>query len=73
MAKKFVVETQKTDFQKSSFSKNNPKTCVMVARKKEGVALADSKDPSLKTKLHFNNEEWDAFVKGVKNGEFDVQ
>ncbi len=57
------------DFRKSSWSKNNPKTCVLVAKKPEGVALRDSKDPDKKT-LFFNHEEWDAFLAGVKGGEF---
>lgn len=58
------------DFTKSSFSKNNPKTCVMVAVKKEGVAVRDSKDESKQT-LFFNHDEWSAFLKGVANGEFN--
>lgn len=58
------------DFVKSSWSKNNPKTCVTVARDAEGVALRDSKDPNSPT-LEFNNDEWFAFIKGVHNGEFN--
>lgn len=58
------------DFTKSSWSKNNPKTCVEVARKTEGVAVRDSKNPDGST-LFFSNEEWDAFVKGVKDNEFN--
>ena len=57
------------DFQKSSWSKNNPKTCVMVATKPEGVAVRDSKDPSKRT-LYFSHDEWAAFVAGVRDGEF---
>ena len=58
------------DFAKSSFSKNNPKTCVMVAIKPRGIAVRDSKDSGKQT-LFFNRDEWNAFVAGVKNGEFD--
>lgn len=58
------------EFVKSSWSKNNPKTCVMVAVKPEGVALRDSKDPSKKT-LFFNHDEWDAFLSGARAGEFN--
>ncbi len=69
MAKEFRFEVKDEDFIKSSWSKNNPKTCVCVAKKPEGVALRDSKDESKKT-LFFNNEEWAAFVKGINSGEF---
>ena len=58
------------DFIKSSWSKNNPKTCVMVAIKPEGVAVRDSKDSS-KSTMFFSFDEWTAFIKGVKGGEFN--
>lgn len=64
-----VFEVENSDFTKSSFSKNNPKTCVMVAVKTEGVALRDSKDPTKNT-LFFTHDEWAAFTKGVKANEF---
>ena len=66
--KKFKVLDN--DFVKSSWSKNNPKTCVLVAVKPEGVAVRDSEDPSKNT-LFFTHEEWGAFVAGAKAGEFD--
>jgi hypothetical protein len=59
-----------SDFKKSKWSKNNPKTCVMVAIKNEGVAIRDSKDENKET-LFFSHQEWTAFIKGVKTGEFD--
>jgi len=59
-----------SDFTKSSWSKNNPKTCVMVAKKSGIVAVRDSKDARKRTLL-FSNDEWSAFVRGVKGGEFD--
>ena len=65
--KKFRVSDD--DFTKSSWSKNNPTTCVLVAKKPKGVALRDSKDPNKQT-LYFTHAEWDAFAKGVKGGEF---
>ena len=64
----FMVRDE--EFVKSSWSKNNPKTCVMVALKAEGIAVRDSKDAS-KSTLYFSHEEWQAFVKGVVGGEFD--
>lgn len=57
------------DFGKSSWSKNNPKTCVLVAIKPEGVAVRDSKDNTKQT-LFFSHDEWSAFVNGVKGNEF---
>lgn len=63
-------EVRDKDFVKSRWSKNNPKTCVMVAIKPEGVAVRDSKDAG-KSTLFFTHDEWTAFVKGVKDGEFN--
>jgi hypothetical protein len=57
------------DFQVSGWCGNRPK-CVQVAIKPEGVAVRDSKDGS-KTTLTFTHDEWDAFVKGVKDGQFN--
>ncbi|MDP4008855.1 MAG: DUF397 domain-containing protein [bacterium] len=57
------------DFRISSWSKNNPKTCVAVAMKSEGVAVRNSNDPTKNT-LFFSNDEWTAFLKGAQAGEF---
>lgn len=46
------------------------KTCVAV-RVGETVDVRDSKHVSSPT-LSFTRAEWDAFVQGVKKGEFDV-
>ncbi len=69
MGSKHSFPVRDDDFQKSSWSKNNPKTCVLVAKKPEGVALRDSKDDGKNT-LFFTRDEWDAFTKGVKSDEF---
>lgn len=58
------------DFKKSSFSWVKS-MCVSVAIGKRSVAVRDTKDRK-KTTLHFNKAEWRAFVKGAKNGEFDI-
>ncbi len=51
-----------------SFSNGN---CVEVASMADGgVAVRDSKHPNGPV-LHFTPSEWDAFVGGVRNGEFD--
>lgn len=60
------------DFKKSSWSGNwgGAKLCVEVAQKNGLVAVRDSKDPKKNT-LVFTSDEWVAFVRGVKSGEFD--
>jgi len=69
MSKKFRVKDE--DFRVSSWSKNNPKTCVAVAVKNAGIAIRNSNDSGRKT-LFFSRDEWNAFIAGAKAGEFDV-
>lgn len=46
-------------------------TCVNVSFLEDGqVAVNDTKNPDGPT-LVFTKEEWDAFIEGAKNGEFD--
>ncbi|MEV4283654.1 DUF397 domain-containing protein [Actinoplanes xinjiangensis] len=45
--------------------------CVEVAITDEGVAVRDTKDRSKPAHV-FTLAEWDAFVGGVKDGEFDL-
>ncbi len=68
MIKPFSVKDE--DFKVSSWSKNNPKTCVAVAIKKDGVAVRNHNDSNRNT-VYFSYDEWQAFVKGAKSGEFD--
>ncbi len=70
MLKPFAVSDDK--FKVSSWSKNNPKTCVAVAAVAEGVAVRNSTDPEKRT-VYFSHDEWSAFLKGAKSGEFDVK
>ncbi len=59
------------DFRKSSFTPpQNPNICVQVAFGENVVAVRNSNDPTKNT-LTFTGEEWVAFIKGVKAGEFD--
>ena len=62
------------DFKKSSWSGKwgGATLCVEVAQKSGHVALRDSKDPHKGTMI-FTNNEWDAFIRGVKGGEFDIK
>lgn len=57
------------DFRVSSFC--NWGECVEVGAASNGsVLVRDSKDADRRT-LEFTRDEWVAFVKGVKAGEFD--
>lgn len=47
------------------------KCCCVAVRIGETVDIRDTKNPNGPT-LSFNKNEWAAFVKGVKNNEFDV-
>lgn len=49
---------------------NGGNNCVEVARIDSAVAVRDSKDRSGPA-LIFTPSEWDAFVGGVKDGDFD--
>jgi Domain of unknown function (DUF397) len=58
-----------TEFKTSSFC--NFGDCVEVGAAPDGrVLVRDSKDADRQT-LAFTRDEWVAFVKGVKAGEFD--
>lgn len=65
---------RQVQFRDNEFRKAGPtlmrRICVMVAYKEGTVAVRDSKDAD-KSTLYFNQDEWRAFVTGVKNGEFD--
>jgi hypothetical protein len=57
-------------FLKSGASVDNG-TCVEVGACDCGVKVRDSKDPEGPV-LNFTHAEWDAFVAGVHNREFDL-
>lgn len=58
-------------WQKSSFSAYNG-DCFEAARLRDDrVGVRDTKDDGAGPVLIFNNNEWDAFIKGAKHGEFD--
>ncbi len=65
------VNFKDKEFSKASFSQYVWNKCVQVAIRKDVIGLRDSKD-SQKTTLTFTPDEWDAFIKGVKAGEFDI-
>ena len=52
-------------------SSHTHKCCCVAVRIGETVNVRDTKNPNGPS-LSFNKSEWRAFVKGVKNNEFDV-
>jgi hypothetical protein len=59
-------------FKTSSITRFHPiPDCVAVKIGDKNVEVRDSKDSSSPT-LEFTDSEWDAFIKGVKLGEFDL-
>ncbi|MEU4314854.1 DUF397 domain-containing protein [Nocardia sp. NPDC024068] len=59
------------NWRKSSFT--NPETCVEVARTPDGNFLVRNSNAPDAGTAEFTNAEWDAFIRGVKNGEFDPE
>jgi hypothetical protein len=57
------------DFTKSTYS--GASTCVGVAMENNKVSVINTNER--KTIVEFTNAEWVAFIKGVKNCEFDIQ
>ncbi|MEV0110346.1 DUF397 domain-containing protein [Nocardia sp. NPDC050799] len=56
-------------WRKSSFT--NPETCVEVAKTPAGSFLIRNSNSRDAGTAEFTDSEWQAFIKGVKNGEFD--
>ena len=59
------------EFRKSTFSPPSDGGCVEVASKSGVIGVRDSKNREGAV-LVFTDVEWDAFLKGVKAGEFDL-
>ncbi|MBI4942676.1 MAG: DUF397 domain-containing protein [Actinobacteria bacterium] len=62
-------DVERAHWKRSTFCGDS--ACVEVAAGPGGVAVRDSKRPD-SAPLTFTTPEWQAFVLGVKNGEFDV-
>jgi Domain of unknown function (DUF397) len=65
------VNLENAAWQKSSRSGPYSDNCVEIAFVDGAIAMRDSKHPDGPVLL-FTAEEWDAFVEGAKDGEFDV-
>jgi Domain of unknown function (DUF397) len=58
-------------WRKSSYSAHANSNCVEVAMAGRTVAVRDSKNPD-EVYLAFASGEWRAFIRGVKEGRFDL-
>jgi hypothetical protein len=63
-------DLSRAEWRKSTKSGNNG-GCVEVAFLDQDVAVRDTKNRTGPV-LIFTNHEWDAFVDGVRRGEFDL-
>ena len=65
------MDSDDLDWRTSSFSGGNGASCVEVAFLPDGgVAVRDTKDRTL-APHRYTAAEWDAFLAGVRAGEFD--
>jgi hypothetical protein len=64
------MDWSSAEFRKSRFSQSNG--CVEVAIQDDGVAVRDSKHRNGAV-LEFSHSEWEAFLRGVGEGEFDLR
>ena len=65
------VDLSQAAWRKSSASGPYSDNCVEVAFVGDAIAVRDSKNPAGPVLL-FTQGEWDAFVGGAKDGEFDL-
>jgi len=70
-AKGLRVDLSQAVWRRSSASGPHCDNCVEVAFVDEAIAVRDSKHPEGPVLL-FTQAEWDAFVGGAKDGEFDL-
>ena len=63
------MEASETVWRKSTFSAENG--CVEVAELGNKVGIRDSKDRE-GPRLIFTEDEWGAFLAGIRNHEFDI-
>ncbi|HCT75376.1 MAG TPA: DUF397 domain-containing protein [Micromonosporaceae bacterium] len=69
--KGYAIDLTNAQWRKSTRSGAYGDNCVEVAFVGEAIAVRDSKDTSGPI-LVFTQGEWDAFVGGAKDGEFDL-
>ena len=64
------MDLSSAEWRKSTLSGTNG--CVEVVIQADGVAIRDAKDRNGPV-LRFTRPEWEAFVGGVRAGEFDLE
>lgn len=69
--KGYDLDLTNARWRKSTRSGGNSDMCVEVAFVADAIAVRDSKDTTGPV-LIFTRGEWDAFVAGAKDGEFDL-
>jgi hypothetical protein len=70
-AKGLRVDLSQAEWRRSSTSGPHRDNCVEVAFVDDAIAVRDSRHPEGPVLL-FTQAEWDAFVGGAKDGEFDL-
>jgi Domain of unknown function (DUF397) len=70
-AKGMKVDLSRAVWRSSSVEDGSADNCVQVAFVDEAILLRDARHPDGPV-LVFNQDEWDAFVAGAKDGEFDL-
>ncbi|HET6529274.1 MAG TPA: DUF397 domain-containing protein [Actinoplanes sp.] len=70
-AKGFRLDLSHAQWIKSTRSGSDSDNCVEVAFVEDAIAVRDSRNPAGPALL-FTAAEWDAFVGGAKDGEFDL-
>ncbi len=66
-----ATDIERANWQRSSFVDVNG-VCLEVARlSPRRIGVRDAKDHGSGPVLVFTNKEWDAFIRGAKNGQFD--
>jgi hypothetical protein len=69
--KGYDLDLTNAQWRKSVRSGMTQDNCVEVAFVEDAIAVRDSKDTTGPV-LVFTRDEWDAFVFGAKDGEFDL-
>ena len=69
-----MIDLSNIGWRKSTYSASGD-GCVEIAFVNDGVAVRDSKSVSREVNgpvLMFTSHEWQAFIDGVRSGEFDL-
>jgi hypothetical protein len=66
-----VGDVHRLAWRKSSYSNGAGGMCVEAAQAGDDIAIRDSKSPAGPV-LVFSRGEWDAFLAGARDGEFDT-